>query len=207
MDKIAIIGRGGSANYVSEIIESTGKYEVSGFIGKKDDPMSDYHDKEFEELKSDGIKFLANGVGNLSINNNIIIDLLGSYVQKGFAFPVIIHPSSVVSISSSIGLGTVITENAVIKSNAIIGQFCVMNSLSVVSHECEVGDHVHLSLGAKIGGNSRIGDNVLLGINSSVNQNIKIGSDSIVGSGAVVINDQLSNRVIVGNPGKAIKVL
>ena len=99
-----------------------------------------------------------------------------------------------------------VMENAVIKTKAEVDKFCVINALVVVSHGCSVGDYSHLSLGSKIGGDVKIGSNVFLGINSSVNQKIKIESKSVVGSGPVIINNFINNSVVVGNPGKIIKV-
>jgi len=207
MKKIAVIGSGGFANYVSEIIESTGEYYVVGLIGKKGDLNVDYNDSNTDKLKNDGVRYLANGIGNLSTNNYNIIRLLSNYIKDDFIFPAVIHSSAVVSKSASIGKGAMVMENSVVKSNAVIGDFCVINALSVVSHECVIGDHTHLSLGSKIGGGSVIGSNVLLGINSSVNQKICIGSNSVIGSGAVIIKNIQDNCTVVGNPGKVIKVM
>ena len=134
------------------------------------------------------------------------IKLLNKYLNYGFKFPTIVHLSAVVSKSSSLGMGVMVMENAVIKTKAEVDKFCVINALVVVSHGCSVGDYSHLSLGSKIGGDVKIGSNVFLGINSSVNQKIKIESKSVVGSGPVIINNFINNSVVVGNPGKIIKV-
>ena len=188
------------------ISEALDEYQVFGFIGSKGSQDTKYNDSNLKELKADGISYIANGIGNIEETKDETIKLLNKYLNYGFKFPTIVHPSAVVSKSSSLGMGVMVMENAVIKTKAEVGKFCVINALAVVSHGCSVGDYSHLSLGSKIGGDVKIGSNVFLGINSSVNQKIKIESKSVIGSGSVIINNVINNSVVVGNPGKIIKV-
>ena len=204
--KIAIIGYGGFSDYVSEIIEALDEYKVVGFIGCEGNLDTKYNDSNLKELKADGVSYIANGIGNIEETKDETIKLLNKYLNYGFKFPTIIHPSAVVSKSSSLGMGVMVMENAVIKTKAKVGKFCVINALAVVSHGCSVGDYSHLSLGSKTGGDVKIGTNVFLGINSSVNQQIKIESNSVIGSGSVIINNVIKNSIVVGNPGKIIKM-
>ena len=206
MNKIAIIGTGGFARHIKELVDLNDNFAFCGFIGKKDDVNANYYDCDIEKLRSDDVRHLVNGIGNLSENNKKIIELVNYYINKKFNFPIIIHPSACVSPSASIGNGTLILENAVIKSHSNIGEFCIINTLSIVSHDCSLGNFNHLSLGAKMGGNVKINNNNFFGINSSVIQNVSIGSNVIVGAGSVVINDFGSDLKIVGNPAKEMLV-
>ena len=65
-----------NSTYVSEIIESVGDYQVVGFVGKEGELHTKYNDNNIQKLKSEGVKYLANGVGNLSVNNQEIIKIL-----------------------------------------------------------------------------------------------------------------------------------
>ncbi|MFH0772042.1 MAG: acetyltransferase [Candidatus Omnitrophota bacterium] len=203
MENIAIIGSGGYAYAVKDIVCSLGIYVFKGFVGKEGDSASEYNETNLKRLKDDNIFCLVNGVGNISYP--WFERMIMKYQAGGFRFPPIVHPSSVVSKSSKVGDGSVVFENAVIKSNSFVEQFCIINSLSVVSHDCKVGDYSHISLGAKTGGGCEIGKNSFLGINSSVIQGKKIGDNVIIGAGAVVISDIPDGVVAVGNPAKVIK--
>ncbi len=203
MKDIAIIGYGQYAHVIREMIVESNNFCFKGFIGKKNDNNVEYNDINLNQLKENNIFNLANGIGNISYF--WIEDLMTRFVEAGFKFPKILHPSSVISRSATIGDGTVILESAIVKTNATIGQFCLINSGSIVSHDCLVEDFVHISLGAKIGGGCKIGKNSFLGINSSVLQNKQVGNNVIIGAGAVVIDDITDNVVVVGNPAKIIK--
>lgn len=200
--KIAIIGHGGYASYIKDLIISDSDYIFSGFIGKEGEPNCKYQDGNFEALKEDGIVSVINGVGNLSYT--WFEDLVKRYSNAELLFPVFQHSSSVVSKESQIQKGTVVLENSIVKANSYIGSFCILNSLSLVSHDCYIGNSVHLSLGAKIGGNCKVGDNTLLGINSTVINGSAIGKNVIIGAGSVIVKDVPDNVVVVGNPGKIL---
>lgn len=203
--KIAIIGSGGFAFCVREIIDSLCEYEVVGFIKKSGESNATFRDHDFNKIKSHGVNYLVNGIGNLSINNHLVIDLLDKYIKEGFEFPIIKHPSAVLSTGTLVGRGSIFMEHSVTKTHSTIGEFCVINSLAVVSHGCKIGNYSHLSLGSKIGGDSILGENVLLGINASVNQGVEVGSNTVVGSGSVIIKNLPPNKVAVGNPGRILR--
>lgn len=204
MRKIAIIGSGGYAHVIKDLIESLGGYQVKGFIGKGKNEGTEYHEADLARLRQDEISDLVNGVGQLSSPR--LEGMMAKYRREGFRFPKLIHPTAVVSKTATVGDGTVILEQAIVKSNARIGQFCLINSQAVVSHDCEISDYVHLSLGAKIGGQCKIGRHTFLGINASVIQGKTIGSHVIIGAGTVVIDDVRNHVTVAGNPGKIIKI-
>lgn len=205
MKKIAIIGCGGFAKVIKEVIESLNEYRFKGFIGKEKSDQTEYCEINLCNLRKNNITHLANGVANLCYP--WIEEMIIKYCREGFFFPKILHSSSVVSKSSEVGDGTIILENAVVKSYSFVGKFCIINSLAVVSHDCKLDDYVHISLGSKLGGNCKVGKNSFLGINSSVLQGTNIGKNVIIGAGSVVINDIPDNVVAVGNPARIIRKL
>lgn len=52
-----------------------------------------------------------------------------------------------------------------------------------------------------------IGDRVQIGPNVCIIGKITIGHDSMIGAGAVVVKDVPPYSVVVGNPGKVMKML
>lgn len=126
--------------------------------------------------------------------------------QNNYKFLSAAHLSATVSKFATIEEGTVVMPQAVINSNAKIGKHCIVNSRSVIEHDCILEDFVHISPNASLAGNVTVGEGTQIGIGASVIQGINIGKWVIIGAGAVIINDVPDNAVVVGNPGKIIKI-
>ena len=75
-----------------------------------------------------------------------------------------------------------------IKDNCFIGMNCVITAKVVIS------------------GSTVIGDNVWIGPGSSIINKIKIGNNVYIGIGTNVIKDVPDNAVVVGNPGRIIRI-
>jgi acetyltransferase EpsM len=57
-------------------------------------------------------------------------------VRHGFA--TLVHASASVSMSASIGIGTVVLQNAVIQADSSVGAHCIVNVGAVVDHDVTV---------------------------------------------------------------------
>jgi serine acetyltransferase len=83
----------------------------------------------------------------------------------------------------------------------------------VVNDHCVLGSHVTLrhstTLGNKAagGGCPVIGDNVDIGSNAVILGDISICQGSIIGAGAVITKSVEQPSLVVGNPGRVIRVL
>ena len=86
-------------------------------------------------------------------------------------YPILIHPSAVVSPSADIGPGTVIMAGAVVQARAKIGAHCILNTLCSVDHDCVVGDFVHIAPGAHLCGTVTVGEGTMVGTGVRVAQN------------------------------------
>lgn len=138
-------------------------------------------------------------IGNNSIRKKIVDSNHFSYYSA-------IHSDATVSKFATIDEGTVVMPQVVINADAKIGKHCIINSRSVIEHDCVLGDYVHISPNASLAGNVTIGEGTHIGIGASVIQGIKIGKWATIGAGSVIINDIPDYAVVVGNPGKIIKI-
>lgn len=208
MKDIIIIGAGGHASVVIDIIESMKKngHEIN-IKGLIDD------NEEITELmgypilgKLDDILVYTNndtefiiGIGNNKIRRKIAIEL------KDLKYFTAIHPTSIIGMNVFIEEGTVVMPRAVINTNSVIGKHSIINSGAIVEHDNKIGNFTHVSPGAVLAGGVTVGDSTQIGANSVVIQCLNIGSNSIVGAGTTVIRDIESNVTVVGAPAKVIK--
>ena len=213
MKKIIIIGSGGHAKVVADIIltrekELNENLKIIGFL-----------DDNFKNLRYDNIFNIPilgdlNNIDNFSKNEDyfFIIAIGSNEVRKKISekykelnYYTAIHPRSVISREVIIGSGTVVMANVVINPNSTIGKHCILNTSSVIEHDNELGDYVHISPNTTLCGGVNIEDNSWIGAGSVVRQQIHIGKDVIVGANSVVVKDIENSCIVAGNPAKKIK--
>ena len=117
----------------------------------------------------------------------------------------LIHDSSYIDKSSSIGSGVQIMPNAVIHCYSKIGDFCILNTSSTIDHECEIGVGVHIMGGVSVAGRVRIGNYATIGTNATILPDIEISEGAFIGAGSVVRKNVKKNEIVVGNPAKFLK--
>ena len=69
-----------------------------------------------------------------------------------------------------------------------------------------IGDFVHISPNAALAGNITVKKGAHVGLGANIIQGITIGEHAMIGAGTVVLNDVPAHAVVVGNPGKIIKM-
>lgn len=211
MQQLVILGTGGHAVVLTEIVQLSDQYQLIGFVT----PESKIKEKEishFPILGSDddlpvlfkkGIKHALIGVGSIG-DNGPRKNLYRKIIDIGF-FPVgLTHPKAFISSTAKLGQGIVIMANAVVNSNASIGDNVIVNSGAIIEHDCIIGDHVHIASGACLAGEVQIGSESHIGMGAKVIQCIRIGENSIVGAGAVVVRDVPDGVTVVGCPAKVL---
>ncbi len=117
-----------------------------------------------------------------------------------------IHPSVIMSQTSSIGEGTVVTAGNIITTNVSIGDHVIVNLACTVGHYSSIGAFCTINPGVNVSGDVTLEEGVLLGTNSTILEKMKVGAYSIVGAGAMVNRDLPQGITAVGIPAKVIKV-
>lgn len=202
MKDLLIIGAGGHGKVTAATAMAMGSWGKIYFL---DDAYPDYKKISDWDVvgKPDDINTIDKTSTDVVIalgDNGKRTDLIKKYRKKGYAFPLLIHPSAIISVDVQINEGTVIFPNAVVNIGSVIGVGCIINTAATVDHDCIIHDGVHLSPGVNLAGNVVVGTNTWIGIGASVINNTGIGENVIIGAGSVVISDIESNVVAHGVP-------
>jgi UDP-N-acetylbacillosamine N-acetyltransferase len=195
MNSIYIYGARGHGLVVSDIARTYG-YENIIFI---DDGDNEY--PSFEDIKRANEIPIAFGIGN----NTIRANLFERVQNSGFEIVSLIHPSSIISLSATIGKGTVIMPNVVVNANATIGDGVILNTSCVVEHECKIDDFVHISPKVALAGDVKVGEFTQIGIGTNVIQGMIIGKNTVIGAGSIVVKNIDNCKKAYGNPCKEVE--
>ncbi|MDB5210347.1 MAG: epsM [Sediminibacterium sp.] len=194
--KIALIGAGGHAKVIIEIIEEMG--EDIEMINDNNPVLSTLHGYSVTtDMPAQNIPVIIS-VGSNKIRKRIATELTNTFATA-------IHPKTHLSKRCNIGEGTVVMAGVTINSNAVIGKHCIINTNASVDHDCVIGDFVHIAPGSSIAGTVSIGEGTQVGVGSSIIPNITIGKWATIGAGTVVLEDIPDYAVVVGVPGNIIK--
>jgi sugar O-acyltransferase (sialic acid O-acetyltransferase NeuD family) len=201
-NQIFLYGASGHAKVICEILES--KHCIPRAL-IDDNPLVTslldypvYHTLEQASANS-GDQFIIS-IGNNRIRKAVVVKL------NGFQFISAIHSSAIISPRAIVGEGTVVMSNVSVNVHSTIGRHVILNTNCSVDHDCVVADFVHISPNAALAGNVKVGEGTQVGIGACVMQNITIGKWATIGAGAVIIRDVPDYAVVVGNPGRIVKM-
>ncbi|MFJ7830502.1 acetyltransferase [Peribacillus sp. NPDC097284] len=201
--RIVIIGEGGHSKVIKDIIDSIKGYEVIGFLDDKYEQTLVKEHLFFAPLSTvsnlldhfTDIKFII-AIGDNHVRKKIAHEL---NISDSF-YVTLQHPSSIISSSTQIGVGTVIMPFSVINADTKIGRHTIINTGAVIEHDNNIGDFVHISPHATLTGSVKVEDGVHIGAGSTLIPNVEIGEWSVIGAGATAINNIPPHSLAVGTP-------
>ncbi len=205
LDKIILLGGGGHAGVLIELIRMSTRYEIVGIldlqleVGALISGVSVLgKDYLLPELYTEGVKNVCIGVGSIK-DNSKRKKLYERVKEVGFSVPRMIHSKSIVSKNDvEISEGVQIMMGGIIQSNTTIDANTIVNTGAIIEHDCNIGKHVHICPGTVISGGCVISDNSFIGAGATVIQGVKIGKDVIVAAGAIILDDVPDNSMVKG---------
>jgi sugar O-acyltransferase (sialic acid O-acetyltransferase NeuD family) len=117
-------------------------------------------------------------------------------------WPVMIHPSVVMSSTAHMGEGSIVMAGGVIQSDTHIGQGCLINTNASIDHDCHIGDHASVAPGAILSGAVTLGACSAVGAGAVILEKRTVGRHCVVGAGAVVTQDIPDYAVAWGVPAR-----
>ena len=189
---VLLIGCGGHARSVVDVIEEEGKWSIFGFIGLPEqigDRVLGHQvigdDGDLPRLIQH-VRHAVIAIGQVpdtSIRRRIAQEI----DDIGYTSPVIVSPYAVVSRHAVLGEGTVVGHGAIINAGAVVGLHCTMNSRCLIEHDVSVDDHCHISTGALVNGGVKIGPDSFIGSGAIIREGLKLPDKSIISAGKRVM--------------------
>lgn len=198
--KVIVIGAGGHAKVIADIIEKSND-KVVGFLDDHIPVGAFVSNYEIIGTSEDAKKFndceFIIGIGSNDIRFNKSKLNLKWYTA--------IHPSAIIGNHVTIDEGTVIMANATINPASSIGKHCIINTGTIIEHDNVIDDYVHISPHATCCGTVHVGEFSHVGAGATIINNINITSHCIIGAGSVVVKDIDVEGTYLGVPIRKVK--
>lgn len=207
MKKVIVIGSGGHAKVVIDILHEMKEFDIIGITSNSypnqsvffglpiigDDTI--FGKEEYRDC------LVAMGLGGFK-DNLLREEVYNNVKSKGFTFVNAIHPSAIISKTVKFEEGVVVFPGVVLNTDVKIGSNSIIATGSTIDHETIIGNHVLISAGVTVGAYSVIKDRALLALGSKVVSGITIGQNSLIAAGAVVVYNVEDNQSVFGIPAK-----
>jgi UDP-perosamine 4-acetyltransferase len=207
MEKLILLGAGGHARSVMDLLLQNDEYDVVGCLDPAPGAVLGIpvigNDDQLDILFSKGIKKAFIAIGN----NRLREKLFGRAQFIGFEIINIISRSATISPRASLGSGICVMAGAVLNVNTRIGDNCIINTRCSIDHDCTIGRSVHIAPGVTLSGSVKVGDGAHIGTGTAVIDGITIGEWAYVGGGAAVVKDIPAYTLAYGVPAKAVRNL
>lgn len=120
-------------------------------------------------------------------------------------FATLVHPTAVVSNSSTIGHGALLYPHVVVMAGVRIGAHVTVLANTVMNHDVVVEDFCIITSGVNLSGRVRLGRGCYIGSGSSIIQDCTVGECALVGLGSAVMRDVPPWTVVAGRPARFVR--
>jgi sugar O-acyltransferase (sialic acid O-acetyltransferase NeuD family) len=203
MGRILILGAGGHAKVIADILQLRGM-QVIGYL---DD------DSEKWGLRLLGLPVLGAiatcagyevdgaivGIGLNSRRRSVVEHY--DHVFRG-RWVNAIHPKATLAASVRVGCGVFVGAGVIASPDATIGNHVIVNTAAVVGHDSHIADFVHVGPTSTITGGVTIGEETFIGTGVSIIPEVHIGRQATIGAGASVVRDIPDGVTAVGVPAR-----
>jgi UDP-perosamine 4-acetyltransferase len=200
-EAIVVLGAGGHAKVVIEILRAAGRH-VSYCVGGAGGPLECMGvpvlqgDDHLLRLRNAGYSLVFPAIGSNTVRERAAAHA----IEVGYELVNAISPYAILSPSLVLGRGIAIMSGVVINADCKIDDLAIINTGATVDHDCHIGFCAHVAPQCALAGNVKIGQRTFLGIGTKVIPDKIIGNSSIVGAGGVVISDIPSSTTALGHP-------
>lgn len=186
MHDLLILGAGGHGRTLCEMAKVLGYADIV-FLDENASSFPEVNERIIGKISE--LQLHINKAKNVVVgigNNKVREELQQQIVSLGFNPVTLIHPSAFVSLSATIGEGSVVLAGVVVGANAKIGMGAIVNSHSTVDHDSALGDFAHLGVGVHLAGCADIGKSAFLQAGTVGGYNAKVDDYSVCPAGTVL---------------------
>lgn len=213
MSKIVIMGAGGHARVLVEIIAADSSATICGVLDNDQTTWGTLvsgapvlgGDNElaglYESKQCDSFVIAIGGIKSFQLRKRLFAESLATGLQPWS----VRHISCECSPSAQIADGTQLLARSVVNAAATICENVIINTAAIIEHDCYVGPHCHIAPQACLAGGVRVGCETHIGLGAVVKENLSIGNRVVVGAGAVVLADVADDTTVVGVPARPIQ--
>lgn len=192
MKSLLLIGCGGHARSLIELIESASDWRIHGLVGVLDEVGSSVlgypvigSDADLPALRAVCPSAVV-AIGQLP--DPTPRQRVASQLELlGFQLPVLISPHAVVSRHAQLGPGTTVSHGVIVNASSVVGAHCILNSRSLIEHDVRIGDYCHISTGVLVNGGVRVGSGSFIGSGSMVREGLELPALTVIGAGKRVM--------------------
>lgn len=120
-------------------------------------------------------------------------------------YATLVHPSSSVGSSCTVGPGTVVLAQVAMTADVTVGAHVAIMPQVVLPHDVRVGDYATLASGVRLGGGVHVGAGAYVASGVCVREGCRVGSWSMVGMGSTVTRDVPDERLWFGTPARDVR--
>lgn len=211
VESVLIIGAGGHARSVIDVVEAESKYNIVGLL----DSVREVGEEVFgyavagreQDLPELAQRFTCSKI-IIAVGDNYqrqaIMGRLAAMLPT-LALATTVHPSALVSRRAVLGPGCVVMAGAIINAGSEIGDGCIVNTGASIDHDCRLGDYSSIAPGAILGGEVTVSERSAVLLGALVSHRTTIGADSVIGAGSFVIKDIPAHVVAYGTPCQVMR--
>jgi UDP-perosamine 4-acetyltransferase len=205
MYSLVILGGGGHAKVVVDVLRSAGSFKPIGYTAREPGPPlagdvpylgTDQYLPTLRDKVPHAFVAIGNNATRLAIGKML--------AAQGFRLPPALSAQAVISPSARIGRGAVIMPGAIVNADATVGDFVIVNTGASIDHDCVIGPGAHIAPGTSVCGSVVVGELAFVGVGASIIRGVNVGPRAIVGAGAAVVRDVPSDVTVVGVPARPI---
>ena len=206
---IAILGAGGHAKVVADLVERAPDLYLFGFYDDRAEalppevfgvPVRGTRAQLLDDARAGFVKAAVVGIGS----NDARVAVASWCEEHGVARVAVVHPSAQLSRGVVIGRGTVVMAGAVINADSVVGDDVIVNTRASVDHDAAIGHGAHIAPGATLCGTVTVGEGAFVCAGATVTPNRRIGAGATVGAGSTVLADVPAGATAVGSPARVV---
>lgn len=200
--KVALLGNGGFAKEVAEIITLMGD-EVVACYGHTQNGFSAPYRGYLDELAADKGMFDAVALAIGATNRRTLeqrAELSRWLSDRKFTSIPLVSPHAVVSSGATVEDGAFVGHGAIVGVDAIIRSEALINIGAIIGHDALISERAIIAPGAFIGGGACVGSDTIIGPHARILQGIAIGDDVIVGIGCTALKSLPDSATVWPQP-------